>query len=394
MITNCRNGARRAMAASRERFVDLLEQAGGAGRRTPTPSGGRRASIAALFYRPAADADEPEKLLFREPDADEPDADEKLLFIRRAVNKKDPWSGHVALPGGRQDKEDGEDGEATAVRETMEEVGVDLRDGSWAPLGRLVDDKVIHSSRGVLVISMFGFTSGAARPPPLLPQPSEVAEAWWVSSRALRSEGLGWRAVSLHEMVPKLRERPRAASMLRRLCGHLRVEFAAIDLPVPCDEQARRAAGPADHQLWGLTLSFISELVHDGGRFSPSGSARSSESLGEVLLGQRALFGQVRRTGIATPLVGEGAAPPFVEGFRPAGGGLVARSALRLWMRLRWGRPGGGDARRLRGFPLLAAGLALGAASLVAAALLVSRRHALHADAVAWLLRAARRLPV
>lgn len=49
----------------------------------------------------------------------------EILFIRRAEHPQDPWSGQMAFPGGRA--EPGEDDlKATAVRETAEEVGVDL----------------------------------------------------------------------------------------------------------------------------------------------------------------------------------------------------------------------------------------------------------------------------
>ena len=50
----------------------------------------------------------------------------ELLFIHRAEREGDPWSGQVALPGGRKD--DGEsDLSATVLRETLEETGFDLR---------------------------------------------------------------------------------------------------------------------------------------------------------------------------------------------------------------------------------------------------------------------------
>jgi 8-oxo-dGTP pyrophosphatase MutT (NUDIX family) len=48
-----------------------------------------------------------------------------LLFIRRAERRGDPWSGHMAFPGGHADAGDA-DLVATACRETSEEVGLDL----------------------------------------------------------------------------------------------------------------------------------------------------------------------------------------------------------------------------------------------------------------------------
>ncbi|MEK7830137.1 MAG: CoA pyrophosphatase, partial [Acidobacteriota bacterium] len=52
----------------------------------------------------------------------------ELLVIKRAEREGDPWSGHLALPGGRAEPQDA-DLLATAVRETNEEIGVDLRNG-------------------------------------------------------------------------------------------------------------------------------------------------------------------------------------------------------------------------------------------------------------------------
>lgn len=52
--------------------------------------------------------------------------DLELLFIERAARASDPWSGQIAFPGGRREAADASL-EDTAVRETREEVGLDLR---------------------------------------------------------------------------------------------------------------------------------------------------------------------------------------------------------------------------------------------------------------------------
>jgi len=61
---------------------------------------------------------------------------EALLIIRRAHHEGDPWSGHMALPGGRAESADA-DLVTTAMRETREEVGIEL-DRAWL-LGALDD---------------------------------------------------------------------------------------------------------------------------------------------------------------------------------------------------------------------------------------------------------------
>jgi 8-oxo-dGTP pyrophosphatase MutT (NUDIX family) len=52
----------------------------------------------------------------------DPDA---ILLIRRAERTGDPWSGHIALPGGRRDAAD-PDLVGTAIREILEELGIQL----------------------------------------------------------------------------------------------------------------------------------------------------------------------------------------------------------------------------------------------------------------------------
>lgn len=53
------------------------------------------------------------------------EGDPEVLFIKRAGRAGDRWSGHTALPGGKRDPQDADD-VAAAIRETREEVGLDL----------------------------------------------------------------------------------------------------------------------------------------------------------------------------------------------------------------------------------------------------------------------------
>ena len=98
----------------------------------------------------------------------------ELLLIKRAEFPGDPWSGHMALPGGRRDPGD-RDALDTAARETREEVGIDLY-AVGAPLGFLGD---VQPRRGAppIVVSPYVFAAPAevvATPNP------EVDAAVWI----------------------------------------------------------------------------------------------------------------------------------------------------------------------------------------------------------------------
>jgi 8-oxo-dGTP pyrophosphatase MutT (NUDIX family) len=100
-----------------------------------------------------------------------------LLLIQRAIRDDDPWSGHMALPGGRRDPDDA-DAVATASRETHEEVGVDLRRGAEV-IGRLDELRAVARHRPLdLVISPIVFA--LRRPVTLTLSPREVDSAVWV----------------------------------------------------------------------------------------------------------------------------------------------------------------------------------------------------------------------
>jgi len=78
--------------------------------------------------------------------------DPEIVFIERARVPNDPWSGHIAFPGGRREPGDQLPLD-TAVRETEEEIGVDLSAGQL--LGQL-DDLTGRRSHH-LVVSCFVF---------------------------------------------------------------------------------------------------------------------------------------------------------------------------------------------------------------------------------------------
>lgn len=100
-----------------------------------------------------------------------PDA---VLVIRRAERPGDPWSGHMALPGGRREPGDS-DLLATAVRETLEEVGLRLERHQL--LGSL--DDVVPRIAVLPPIAVRPFVFSLPDRPPLTPNP-EVADVRWV----------------------------------------------------------------------------------------------------------------------------------------------------------------------------------------------------------------------
>jgi len=55
------------------------------------------------------------------------DKDLRILFVKRAENLADPWSGQMALPGGKRDATD-QSLKQTVVRETLEETNINLLD--------------------------------------------------------------------------------------------------------------------------------------------------------------------------------------------------------------------------------------------------------------------------
>jgi len=108
-------------------------------------------------------------------------AEAQLLFIRRAVRLGDPWSGHVAFPGGRREVTD-ITLEVTARRETQEELALNL-DAHAQLLGVLDDLRPRAAALPSIAVRPYVFA--LHRDVPLVPN-EEVHSTFWVPLATLR----------------------------------------------------------------------------------------------------------------------------------------------------------------------------------------------------------------
>ncbi len=147
-----------------------------------------------------------------------------LLFIRRAEHPTDPWSGHMAFPGGRVDA--GDSGPLGAVlRETREEVALDLeRDAQL--VGELSHVPAVAHGRPVPMV-IFPFVFELTGSPSLAPDVREVQEALWVPFSFLLDQ-------------------QNRGTIEKRIAG------------VPVKLPAYRFEG---RMIWGLTLRMADELM-------------------------------------------------------------------------------------------------------------------------------------
>ena len=147
----------------------------------------------------------------------------ELLFIHRAEHPHDPWSGHMAFPGGRMHGGD-RDAMAAAIRETREELGLDVA-GEGEPLGRLSDVAAVSRGRPLsLVIVPYVFM---IRGQPQLVLNHEVADFVWVPLSFLvdfdNRSTVEWR-------------------------------LGSLTIPLPCYRFR-------DKLIWGLTFGMVDELL-------------------------------------------------------------------------------------------------------------------------------------
>ncbi len=145
----------------------------------------------------------------------------QLLFIERAQHPDDPWSGHIAFPGGRIEADDPSP-RAAAERETLEEVGLDLSEADY--WGR-VDDRTGH----LLPVVVSGFVY-RLETPAALTLSQEVESAFWIGADPLRDPS----KQTQHRMQRRGEEQA----------------FPALDL-----------LGPNRPLLWGLTFRIVRQLI-------------------------------------------------------------------------------------------------------------------------------------
>lgn len=104
------------------------------------------------------------------------DGDLELLLIQRASHDQDPWSGHLAFPGGKV--EPGEEPRQAAERETCEEVGLDLEKARYlGPLGEITGHTL------PVRVACYVYALNGCGSKPVLSD--EVHDSFWVGLSAL-----------------------------------------------------------------------------------------------------------------------------------------------------------------------------------------------------------------
>jgi 8-oxo-dGTP pyrophosphatase MutT (NUDIX family) len=146
----------------------------------------------------------------------------ELLFIKRVEREGDSWSGQIALPGGREDEDDGSL-QRTAIRETWEEIGLDLA-ANGETLGALDDVAPRTPVLPPIAVRPFVFTVPAHAG---TVNGAEVSEVFWVPLDLLLDSSR-WSEAEV--------ETP---------AGRLRVQAVIY----------------GEHVIWGMTLRIVAQLA-------------------------------------------------------------------------------------------------------------------------------------
>lgn len=194
----------------------------------------------------------------------------EVLFIKRASRKGDRWQGHVALPGGGRDPEDVDDKD-TAIRETMEEVGIDLSRENSIHIGNL-PQRIVTTSWGkvpLMVLCPYVFLLIKSENAQKL-QPTEIASTHWVPLKILQTPAL--RTIEYQDVSNRLAKQEFGVKrwFLRAMLGQMM--FSAIRLVPSESRYCTTAIGftpderdPKAHTppllLWGLTLGVVADFL-------------------------------------------------------------------------------------------------------------------------------------
>ncbi len=147
----------------------------------------------------------------------------EALMIKRADREGDPWSGHMAFPGGLSDHSD-HNNLQTARRETLEEIGLDTNQYTQC-MGRLSDVMVQrHRGKKPMIVTPYVFTIEDV---PELTLNHEVADILWVP--------LGFFADHANRQT-------------------MQWKLKKINFTLPCYFYQQQ-------RIWGLSLMMMDELI-------------------------------------------------------------------------------------------------------------------------------------
>ncbi|KAK6360789.1 hypothetical protein TWF730_006911 [Orbilia blumenaviensis] len=198
------------------------------------------------------------------------DSTAEILFIKRSTRAGDRWTGHVALPGGRRDKTD-EGDEVTAVRECMEEVGLDLTSEDALLCGALPQRVIITNwgQKPLMVLCPYVFLWAKNEVPEFKLQAAEVAAAFWIPIHFLLD--------SKHKTEHAVDVSDRMASSTTQLLKpvfnvllgpmyfsavHLRPEEVSHSVVRDCMmSETDRKQGMGDLMLWGITYAVLADML-------------------------------------------------------------------------------------------------------------------------------------
>jgi 8-oxo-dGTP pyrophosphatase MutT (NUDIX family) len=141
-----------------------------------------------------------------------------LLMIKRSENPRDPWSGQMAFPGGHADSRDRTLLE-TAIRETLEEVGINIQEQELLGCLRNVQPK-----NAPMIVTPFLFL--------------QLREVHPVTSREARE--VLWVPMSFL-LNPK--------------------DVSSLTVPIGDRKVSMGCYVYLDHTIWGLSFRIIREII-------------------------------------------------------------------------------------------------------------------------------------